>query len=180
MIPTPRCTCAGKKQDYEYRLGASERAGRAGARRLGLGALLGLYDWRIDGFWTALHARYLQKECWQSAISVAFPRLKVSSPRFTVPHLLGDREFVQLMLATRLFLARGRHQPLHPRVGGFARWLNPVGGDHNERWFLDPTRRLFAGQQRHPGTICYGGQAQSGRGNRSHTPGRVRPGLEGF
>ena len=65
---------------------------------------MGLYEWRIDGFWTALHARYLQRECWQSAITVSFPRLKVSSPRFTVPHLLSDREFVQLILATRLFL----------------------------------------------------------------------------
>ncbi len=99
-----RVHLCGRKRDYEYRLGAIERAGRAGARRLGIGALLGLYDWQVDGFWTALHARYLQRECWQSAISVSFPRLKVSTPRFTVPHLLTDREFVQLMLATRLFL----------------------------------------------------------------------------
>ena len=117
----------GKKQDYEYRLGASERAGRAGARRLGLGALLGLYDWRIDGFWTALHARYLQKECWQSAISVAFPRLKVSSPRFTVPHLLGDREFVQLMLATRLFLPEAGINLSTRESAGLRDGLIPLG-----------------------------------------------------
>ena len=41
---------------YRYRLDAIERAGRAGARRLSIGALLGLTDWRIDGFWTAVWA----------------------------------------------------------------------------------------------------------------------------
>ncbi len=33
----------GRKKDFDYRLGAVERAGKAGARRLGVGALLGLY-----------------------------------------------------------------------------------------------------------------------------------------
>ncbi len=94
----------GRKRDFAYRLGAIERAGRAGARRLSVGALLGLYDWRVDGFWTALHARYLQKEYWQSAVSVSFPRLLHAPPRHTIQYLLTDRELVQLMLALRLFL----------------------------------------------------------------------------
>jgi 2-iminoacetate synthase len=94
----------GKKADYNYRLEAIERAGRAGARRLSVGALLGLADWRIDGFWTALHGRYLQKACWQSAISVSFPRLLHAPERFAIPRLVSDAELVQLMLATRLFL----------------------------------------------------------------------------
>jgi 2-iminoacetate synthase len=94
----------GKKKDFAYRLGAIERAGRAGARRLSIGALLGLADWRLDGFWTALHARYLQKECWQSAIAVSFPRLRTVPRRHAIRHPLSDRELVQLMLALRLFL----------------------------------------------------------------------------
>jgi 2-iminoacetate synthase len=94
----------GKKQDFVHRLDAIERAGRAGARRLSIGALLGLFDWRLEGFWTALHARYLQKECWQSAVSVSFPRLRNAPPRHAVLHPMSDRELVQLMLALRLFL----------------------------------------------------------------------------
>jgi 2-iminoacetate synthase len=94
----------GKKKIYEFRLNAMERAGRAGVRRLGLGALLGLYDWHMDGFWTALHARYLQKHCWQSAVSISFPRLREVPPRHTIHYPLTDREFVQLMLAMRIFL----------------------------------------------------------------------------
>jgi len=94
----------GRKKDFEYRLGAMERAGRAGVRRLSIGALLGLYDWRADGFWTALHARYLQKECWRSAVSISFPRLRHAPERFKVQYPLSDRDLVQLMLALRLFL----------------------------------------------------------------------------
>jgi 2-iminoacetate synthase len=94
----------GRKQDFAYRLEASRRAGRAGVRRLGIGALLGLYDWHIDGFWMAMHAKYLQKRCWQSAVSVSFPRLRHTPERFHVECLPTDSEFVQLMLAMRLFL----------------------------------------------------------------------------
>ena len=94
----------GLKRDYLYRLDTMDRAGRAGVRRLSVGALLGLYDWQMDGFWTALHARYLQRTCWQSAVSISFPRLLHTPPRFHVPHLLSDRELVQLILASRLFV----------------------------------------------------------------------------
>jgi len=94
----------GDKADYDYRLDAIERAGRAGARRLSVGALLGLYDWRIDGFWTALHAHHLQKTCWQSAIGVSFPRLLHAPDRYPVAKPVSDKQLVQLMLATRLVL----------------------------------------------------------------------------
>ena len=94
----------GRKRDYDYRLEAIARAGRAGVRKLSLGALLGLYHWWADGFWLGLHARHLQKECWQSAISVSFPRLRHAPERFRVEHLPTDRELVQLMLALRIFL----------------------------------------------------------------------------
>jgi 2-iminoacetate synthase len=94
----------GRKKDFAFRLSAIEAAGKAGVRRLSIGALLGLYDWRVDGFWAALHARYLQKECWQSAVSISFPRLLNVPARHTIQHPLGDKELVQLMLALRLFL----------------------------------------------------------------------------
>jgi 2-iminoacetate synthase len=94
----------GEKKDYDYRLDAAERAGKAGARRVSVGALLGLFDWRIDAFWAALHAAYLQRTCWQTAVSVSFPRLLHVPERFHVPELVQDRDFVQLMIALRLFL----------------------------------------------------------------------------
>lgn len=94
----------GRKMDYGYRLDAIERAGRAGARRLSIGALLGLSDWAVDAFRTAIHGRYLQKACWQSAVAVSFPRLVHVPPRFAIRHPVSDRDLVQLMLALRLFL----------------------------------------------------------------------------
>jgi 2-iminoacetate synthase len=94
----------GRKRHYDYRLEAMARAGRAGVRRLSIGALLGLYHWWADGFWMGLHARQLQKECWQSAVSISFPRLRHVPERYRVQHLPSDRELVQLMLALRLFL----------------------------------------------------------------------------
>jgi 2-iminoacetate synthase len=51
-----------------------------------------------------LHARYLQKECWQSAVSLSFPRLRHAPRRHPVQYPVGDRELVQLMLALRIFL----------------------------------------------------------------------------
>lgn len=100
----------GRKKDFAYRLDAPERAGRAGVRRLGIGALLGLYDWHVDGFWMAMHAKYLQKACWQTAVSISLPRLRHTPDRYPIESPPSDREFVQLMLALRLFL---------PEVGFF-------------------------------------------------------------
>jgi 2-iminoacetate synthase len=94
----------GEKADYGYRLDAIERAGHAGARKLNIAVLLGLSDWRVDAFRTALHARYLQRACWQSSIAVSFPRLSHVPERFHIPQLVSDAQFVQYLLAMRLYL----------------------------------------------------------------------------
>ena len=94
----------GRKRDYDYRLQAIERAARAGVRRISIGSLLGLYDWRIEAVWLALHARYLERYCWQSALSVSFPRLRHTPSGFQTPYPVSDVELAQMMLALRLFL----------------------------------------------------------------------------
>lgn len=94
----------GEKANYDFRLDAIERAGHAGARKLNIGALLGLYNWRHEAVWTALHARHLQRSCWQSAAGVSFPRLLHTPSRFQAPVSVSDAELVQLLLAMRLFL----------------------------------------------------------------------------
>jgi len=94
----------GGKADYDYRLDAIERAGRAGVRKLNIGALLGLYDWRIDSLWTALHAKHLQKACWRSAVGLSFPRLVHTPERYGIKYPVSDADLVQLMLALRLYL----------------------------------------------------------------------------
>ena len=48
----------GKKRNYDWRLAAPDRAAAAGARKLGVGALLGLHDdWRAEALAVATHAR---------------------------------------------------------------------------------------------------------------------------
>lgn len=94
----------GKKKDYLFRLHALERAGRAGIRKLTCGVLLGLSDWHYDVIWLALHAKYLQKVCWQSTIALSFPRLKHTPSRFQTPYPVSLSELVQIIVAMRLFL----------------------------------------------------------------------------
>jgi len=50
----------GPKKHYDWRLDAPERASRGGARHLGIGALLGLADWRFDMLSLVAHARWLE------------------------------------------------------------------------------------------------------------------------
>ena len=94
----------GKKRDFSWRLGTPERGGHAGFRRLGIGALLGLCNWRVDGFFLGLHARYLLRTFWKSHVSISFPRLRPAAGAYTPPVPVSDVNFVQLLTALRLFL----------------------------------------------------------------------------
>jgi 2-iminoacetate synthase len=97
---------AGPKADYDYRLSAPDSFGQAGMREIGLGALLGLSDWRLETLALAEHAHYLMKRYWKSRVSFSFPRLcpakDVDSARF---NLLSDTNLVQMILALRLCFA---------------------------------------------------------------------------
>jgi len=92
----------GKKSIFEYRLHCPDRIGIAGVRKIGIGALLGLENWRVDSFFTALHLTYLQETYWQSRFSVSFPRLRPFEGQTIELHTPSDRELVQLMCAYRI------------------------------------------------------------------------------
>ncbi len=94
----------GGKADFGRRLEAIELAGRAGVRTLIIGALLGLAPWRAEAFRLALHARHLERTCWQSAVGIAFPRLRHVPGGFSIPAPVGDADLVQMILALRLVL----------------------------------------------------------------------------
>jgi len=95
---------AGKKKDFAWRLNAPDRGGTAGFRKLGIGALLGLADWRVDGFFTALHAMYLAKKYWRSFIQISFPRIREAPGSFVPEHTLSDRDLTHLICAMRIIL----------------------------------------------------------------------------
>lgn len=94
----------GPKSDFDWRLGAPERAGKAGMRSIGIGALLGLGVWYFEVIALLLHARFLAKHFWQTKISISFPRLRDETGGFKARYPLGDREFVQLYCALRIAL----------------------------------------------------------------------------
>ncbi|MEX0833893.1 MAG: 2-iminoacetate synthase ThiH [Actinomycetota bacterium] len=96
---------AGRKRRYEWRLGGPERAARAGMRRLGIGALLGLHpDWRYEALAVAAHARYLMRNFWRTQLSVSVPRLRPSAAGYQPERPVTDHELAQTVCALRLLL----------------------------------------------------------------------------
>lgn len=96
----------GPKRDFRFRLDAPERAGRAGIRTIGIGALLGLNDWRSEAFLTAMHAAYLQCRFPEVEVSVSFPRIQPQIGGFQPAFPVNDRNLAQIILAFRIFLPR--------------------------------------------------------------------------
>ncbi len=95
---------AGPKRDFDWRLETPERGYAAGFRRLGIGALFGLADWRAEALSVAAHAQYLLKHCWKAQLTLSLPRLRPCAGEFQPLTQITDREFVQLIAAFRLFL----------------------------------------------------------------------------
>ena len=98
-----RVHLAGRKRHFDWRLLGPERAARAGMRRVGLGALLGLHaDWRSEALAMAAHARFLMKRYWRTQVTVGVPRLRPSAAGWQPIAPIGDRDLVQLVCALRL------------------------------------------------------------------------------
>lgn len=95
---------AGPKREFDWRLETPERAYAAGFRRLGIGALFGLSDWRLEALALAAHARYLLRHCWKAQLTISLPRLRPCAGDFQPLTELTDRHLVQLLCALRLFL----------------------------------------------------------------------------
>ena len=96
---------AGRKRHFEWRLLGPERAARAGMRRVGTGALLGLHDdWRSEAIAMAAHARFLQRRYWRTQVTVSVPRMRPSAAGFQPRVVVGDADLVQLVCALRLVL----------------------------------------------------------------------------
>jgi 2-iminoacetate synthase len=93
---------AGPKRNFDWRLETPERACAAGFRRLGIGALYGLADWRYEALCVAAHAEYLLRHCWKAYVTISLPRLRPCAGEFQPLTQMSDREMVQLVCAFRL------------------------------------------------------------------------------
>ncbi len=92
----------GPKRDFDWRLDTAERGYAAGFKRLGIGALLGLAEWRREAVAVAMHAEYLLKRCWQAQLTISLPRLRPAAGEFEPLIHLTDREMAQYVCALRL------------------------------------------------------------------------------
>ncbi len=93
---------AGPKKNFEWRLDCPERGYNAGFRRIGIGALIGLTDWRHDVLRLAAHLEYLYRNCWKASLTISLPRLRPAAGGFRPEFHITDAEFVQAICAFRI------------------------------------------------------------------------------
>jgi 2-iminoacetate synthase len=94
---------SGKKADYHYRLETPARVAAAGMREVGIGALLGLTDWRAEGLALGLHLAWLRKNFWSTGVTISFPRLRPAAGAFAPLVPVSEKNLSQLIFGLRLF-----------------------------------------------------------------------------
>ena len=93
---------SGPKSDIAWRLAAPDRIGAAGIKKVGLGALYGLSDWRADAWFTGLHLRHIETVHWRTRTTISFPRLRPHEGDAIEVTPFGERQLVQAACAFRL------------------------------------------------------------------------------
>lgn len=96
---------SGPKRDYHYRLETPHRAMEGGINDIGIGPLLGLYDWRFEILATLEHARSLEREHGCGPHTISVPRIELAAG-FTLSldpaHRVSDADFLKLVAVLRL------------------------------------------------------------------------------
>jgi 2-iminoacetate synthase len=93
---------SGQKADIAWRLGTPDRLGEAGIKKIGLGALFGLSDWRADAWFTGLHLRHIETAHWRTRTAISFPRLRPHEGAEIPVTPFDERDLVQAACAFRL------------------------------------------------------------------------------
>jgi 2-iminoacetate synthase len=95
----------GPKADYAWRLSAMHRAMEAGINDVGIGALLGLYDYRFEVLAMLLHAQHLEKEFGVGPHTISVPRLESATgapAALNPPHRVSDADFKKMVAILRM------------------------------------------------------------------------------
>ncbi|MDT8718923.1 2-iminoacetate synthase ThiH [Clostridium sp. 19966] len=96
----------GPKKDYRFRVETPERACRAGISSIGVGALYGLTNWRKEAYFSGLHAKYIEDNFPHMEINMSIPRIRPHAGSFTDIYDVNDKNLVQIMVASKLFMPR--------------------------------------------------------------------------
>lgn len=93
----------GPKSNYEGRLTAFDRAMEAGIDDVGIGALLGLHDWRFEVLALVRHTNHLEACFGVGPHTISFPRINAASGvDFRVENAVADDDFIRLVAILRL------------------------------------------------------------------------------
>lgn len=96
---------AGKKADYQFRLDVMDRALQAGMNDVGIGPLLGLYDYKYEILATLEHSFYLDRTYGVGPHTISVPRIEpAEGSEFSLhpPHLPSDTDFKKIVAVLRL------------------------------------------------------------------------------
>jgi 2-iminoacetate synthase len=110
----------GMKADYAWRLGVMDRAVEAGFEDVGMGVLLGLYDWRWDVAALIAHCRRLINKYGFGPHTLSVPRLQPAqgSAADHLKYRVTDEDFRKIVAIYRLAL---------PYVGVVVSTREPAG-----------------------------------------------------
>ena len=101
-----RVHSAGPKSNYLWRLHGLDRAMEAGIDDLGIGALLGLYDWRFETMALLYHTIHLEEQFKVGPHTISFPRLEpavgTDIEGITEQYAVSDFDFKRLVAILRL------------------------------------------------------------------------------
>ncbi len=93
----------GIKSNYEWRLTSLDRAQEAGIDDVGIGALIGLYDWRFEVLGLVRHTNHLEACYNVGPHTISFPRIKdASNLNIRTKYFTSDEEFMKLVAILRL------------------------------------------------------------------------------
>ena len=100
-----RVHVGGRKADFDWRIGAMDRAMEAGIDDVGIGVLFGLYDWRFELLALLQHAGHLERRHGVGPHTISVPRLEPatgSEVALHPPHAVSDVDFRKLVAILRL------------------------------------------------------------------------------
>ncbi|MCL6580581.1 MAG: [FeFe] hydrogenase H-cluster radical SAM maturase HydG [Firmicutes bacterium] len=94
----------GPKADYDWRLGAMDRAMAGGIDDVGVGVLFGLYDWRFEVLALLLHAEHLDRVWGVGPHTISVPRLRPAAgvDPADFPWVVSDADFRRIVAVLRL------------------------------------------------------------------------------
>ena len=95
----------GKKTDFDWRVTAIDRAMQGGIDDVGLGVLLGLYDWRFEILALMQHIAHLEQTFGVGCHTISVPRIEPavgSEMSEHPPHAISDFDFKKIVAILRL------------------------------------------------------------------------------